>query len=655
MFSWNLVLNPRFDAQAAPSLYNAIIPGRCQQSMAAIHTLPIEILSRIFLLGQPAGEYPEFPPIGPPPFEVLVSHVCQHWRQVALRTPHLWTTIHLRTVPHIDRAKQYLRRSGRLPLDILVDTCDIEEHIKDFLLFRDEFMPVFSILTPYIDRWRSMQIKVRDRQCKLGARQVLSTCGPARNLEFLQLWHVETWETAERLFTQIGPPPVVVFNKSLPSLKHIKLIGVNLPWVHSPFLEDLTSVDFGLHADDVRIPYNLWERMMATSPHLERLSLHYSGPRFGAGEWPNTCVKLLELRELNLEEMPTAILLQLFARLHMPNLSVLRLTLPSLDDGEDSGALLDFCTNPPPLLPLIPEDDEEPQGKGKGKAKAKEEDSKREGPLFRSLDTLQIYALECSAKHFGAFLNSHRSIRHLTLDCARMPDGLFDELMVLHSTSTKPPATSDSDARSSADPEPSAAQSSESERRGEGSASGSREGSAESSDAGSSPRSPSTAITTPNAEYAQLPSTASSAPQQVVLPLLQSLKISGLLSETLCEFIRFRREHGCPVQWYRVSESMRSDELEGMVEEMAKNGRERLTWEEDDEEEEDDESQPGDEDYVEDDYEAKEDDECCDPDDVAEGGSNGRQITSADYDEELDEPANYSDGEEEEEVGEDDD
>ena len=633
--------------------------------MAAIHALPIEILSRIFILGQPEGEYPEFPPIGPPPFEILVSHVCQHWRQVALRTPHLWSTVHMRTVPHVERAKQYLRRSGLLPLDIMVDTCDQEEHIKDFLLFRDEFMPVFSILTPYIDRWRSIQIKVRDRQCKLGARQVLSTCGPARNLEFLQLWHVETWETVDRLFTQIGPPPVVVFDKSLPALKHIKLIGVNLPWVHSPFLEDLTSVDFGLHADDVRIPYNLWERMMATSPHLERLSLHYSGPRWGDGHWPNTCIKLLELQELNLEEMPTAITLALFARLHTPNISTLRLTLPSLDDGEDSSALLDFCTNPPPLLPLIPEDEEEVKGKGKGKAKEKE--SKREGPIFRTLDTLHIGALECSAQSFGAFLAKHSTVRHLTLECGRMSSDLFDELMALHSTSSKPaPASgsSSSSARQSAEPEHPAAHSPESERRGErGSAHGSREGSAESSDAGSSVRSASTALTTPNVEYAQLPSTTASSsavPQQVVLPLLESLKISGIPSETLCAFIRFRREHGCPVQRWRVSESMKSAELEELVK---MGDMEKLTWEEDEEEEEDESVAGADEEYAYEDDDCVEgmsdfgDADCCD-DDVVEGSSQPKQAETAAgaVEHAEDQPADHSDGEDEEaEYGEDDD
>ncbi|THH17890.1 hypothetical protein EUX98_g9043, partial [Antrodiella citrinella] len=292
-----------------------------------MHTIPVELLSRIFIIGWQEDPDPDDIPTSQVTFEARVSHVCHRWRDVALQCPVLWSLIHLRTKPHMERARIYLNRNRAHLIDVHVDTCSQEEHLPAFTLFRDEFDPVFDILVPHIDRWRSLHLKVRDLACKAGARKVLSTCGGAPHLETLHLWHVENWGSPERLYTAIGPPPVVVFDQHLPMLKNIILTGVNLPWTHSPFLQNLTTVQFALHSDDVRMPYDQWHTMLTHSPHLERLSLHYSGPRFGAGDWPDEAILLPGLREVDLTNMDPPYLMALFKRLRMPNVRQLRLEL----------------------------------------------------------------------------------------------------------------------------------------------------------------------------------------------------------------------------------------------------------------------------------------------------------------------------------------
>ena len=47
----------------------------------------------------------------------------QYWRTVALRNPALWTTIHFRMFPHLARARYYVVRSTKFPLNIIIDTC----------------------------------------------------------------------------------------------------------------------------------------------------------------------------------------------------------------------------------------------------------------------------------------------------------------------------------------------------------------------------------------------------------------------------------------------------------------------------------------------------------------------------------------------------
>ncbi|TCD62233.1 hypothetical protein EIP91_007192, partial [Steccherinum ochraceum] len=311
-------------------------PDAAQRAMCHIHALPVELLSRIFLIGWQEDPLPDDILTSQTTFEALVSHVSHRWRDVALHIPVLWSIVHFRTHLHIHRAHTYLARNRHPHLiDVFVDTCAQDEHLPGFTLFRDEFFPVFAVVIPHIARWRSLNLKVRDLQCKAHARSVLSTCGGAPHLETLHLWHVENWGNAERLYTAIGPPPVVVFDQTLPALKHIILTGVNLPWTHSPFLKNLTSVEFALHSDDVRMPYDLWRKMLLESPHLARLALHYSGPRFGAGDWPDVGEKIVlpGLREVDLTNMEPAYLLALFRRLEMPGVKRVRLEfeLPDQD------------------------------------------------------------------------------------------------------------------------------------------------------------------------------------------------------------------------------------------------------------------------------------------------------------------------------------
>ncbi|KAI0081611.1 hypothetical protein K474DRAFT_1656418 [Panus rudis PR-1116 ss-1] len=380
--------------------------------MASINSLPTELIVHIFALGVQDEADPDSVPPGSPKFEVLVSHVCRYWREVALTASNLWTTIHFRTVPHMHRAEEYLSRSGRMLIDVVVDTTSETEHKPGFTLFRNEFRQVFSIVTPHIVRWRSLSLKVRDLQCKAAAREVLSSCGSAPELQRLELWHIENWGNAEHLFDAIGPPPVVVFDESLPSLRSVSLIGVNLPWRYSSFLRNLISIQLALHSNDVRIPYPDWYRMLSESPGLRSLSLHYSGPK--NGEWPEDRVRLEELREVSLTDMDSPEYVQkLFSRLYMPNVSTLKLEAP----GQDYSPLLHyFADAPQEYVPHSPDDDDSSSMEV------------RRGPVFPQLESLTVVILESDKDGWRAFLRSSSTLRQVDFDFSEMSDGLFDVL-----------------------------------------------------------------------------------------------------------------------------------------------------------------------------------------------------------------------------------
>ena len=319
----------------------------------SIHSLPVELLTRIFILGagydypysgspfllKPDEDYYAAPSSN---FQLLASHVCQHWRQIALRTSCLWSILHFREPSHLERAKEFLTRcstSGQL-LDILVDTVAAQDHIPGVTLCREEIQQVFGIIVPHVKRWRAFHLKVRENECKLAARQHLSSCGPAPNLETLQLYHFEDYRTSQSLYLATYRPPVMVFSNNLPRLKNVSLIGVNLPWADSPYLVHLHHLELALHPESIRPPYEYWDNMLRNSPELRALSLHYSGPaRVALGHddtkavWPATKERIYieTLERLSLTDLDPDYLCLLFERLVMPGVKQLSLDLPDQD------------------------------------------------------------------------------------------------------------------------------------------------------------------------------------------------------------------------------------------------------------------------------------------------------------------------------------
>ena len=96
----------------------------------------------------------------PPPrvsFQIVISHVCRHWRNVALSTPSLWTNIEVapEARPPYESVSTRLERSKGLPIDIYVNcgppAPDVEPPSDADLEF------LFSLLCPHIHRWRTME------------------------------------------------------------------------------------------------------------------------------------------------------------------------------------------------------------------------------------------------------------------------------------------------------------------------------------------------------------------------------------------------------------------------------------------------------------------------------------------------------------------
>ncbi|EIN09863.1 hypothetical protein PUNSTDRAFT_66163 [Punctularia strigosozonata HHB-11173 SS5] len=368
-------------------------------TISPIHRLPVELLARVFAIGVEGRQLdreidPSEPEDAQPDFEVLVSKVCRHWRQVALGLPGLWCALVIRKVRHVDRAMAYIARSQKLPLEIVVDSPSTDTHVPGLTLCRDEVDDVFQAILPALDRWRSFTLKVRDSVARDRCRGHLAACGPAPRLEYLKLYHQENWPDAEAMYQALQQAPLS-FGGGLPSCQHLSLVGVSLPSSTPAYCRGLRTLELRLHFEAFRPSYAQWEEILLASPGLEKLTLHWSGPkRANSDLYPFQTIQLSSLRELVLIDLDSDHLCYMLRHMRMPNLRVLRLDFPE----QDVTPVVELATDP-------------------------------DAPMFASLETLAITSLSCSAPAWRRLLKSVANLITLELDLRRMDSRLMDEIM----------------------------------------------------------------------------------------------------------------------------------------------------------------------------------------------------------------------------------
>ncbi|KDQ15193.1 hypothetical protein BOTBODRAFT_65585 [Botryobasidium botryosum FD-172 SS1] len=112
--------------------------------------LPPEILSSIFLF-VPAGESWTFTPLVP----IRLSSVCHYWRDAAINTGTLWSTITFFGRHRFHIAELFLSRAQRCTLDIvLFDGWDKESELQ--------MAKAVELVLPALPRWRALAIDLRD-------------------------------------------------------------------------------------------------------------------------------------------------------------------------------------------------------------------------------------------------------------------------------------------------------------------------------------------------------------------------------------------------------------------------------------------------------------------------------------------------------------
>ncbi|KAI0056810.1 hypothetical protein BV25DRAFT_1864177 [Artomyces pyxidatus] len=218
---------------------------RRRNALASISVLPPEIIAHIFefhsLNYPPAPEHPAYDFDGPDPPTltqiqlgwITITHVCHHWRQVALEHPSLWNNISFSLGDNW--AKEMLARSKSVPIlytrEFRSTLWDGLERGRQASALNAAIASDTAVLTSHISHVRTLKLW---GPSGFLSPVVKSLTSPAPLLESLDL-------KGSRFHEFLISLPSHLFAGQAPRLRHISLDGCRVSWT-SPVLRDLESL-----------------------------------------------------------------------------------------------------------------------------------------------------------------------------------------------------------------------------------------------------------------------------------------------------------------------------------------------------------------------------------------------------------------------------
>lgn len=377
------------------------------------------------------------------PFQVLVSHVCRHWREIALESPVLWTRITFTKGSPFEKSVTWIQRSKSSPLNISID-CTIDDsfeyttnldnvdshgrptvarlpdsHGKKYeeehggcnhpatFFSLDELSTILDIIVPHVSQWRVLDCSVTYYVYMHNLLSHLSHCPPAPLLEVLSLHHYEdNGDDGEIAGDKFYPPELstrfLIFNGIVPNLRQVTLWGVHLDWDRSlSFLAGLEALELAYHAKNVRPSFATFSKILQESPELNTLTLCVSGPADHDdvdNDWGTEPIVVLSVTDLVLCYQEPKYIIALMRLLCTPNVTSLVLDY----DGADYSEFAQALTKPMP-----------------GKSKS----------LLAGLEHLKIAGLPCNKESAEIFLDQLAALQSLNLNCAGDEEELFFDLL----------------------------------------------------------------------------------------------------------------------------------------------------------------------------------------------------------------------------------
>ena len=353
-----------------------------------------------------------------PLFQVLASHVCRHWREVALGLHVLWTRLNFEYTLQLDQAKAFIDRAHGLPLKIKIDCIfhdSVDEEDSDHPLYDqdeetskeieddtyehgpylslDDLVEILDLIEPEVYHWGEFNFGISTYdyvQCLLSRLHKLPS---APLLKKFELYHSEDCNDYA-FFNGDDNIRYLPFHGNAPLLESAVFWGIHIDWDKSlTFLQGLRRFELSYHAKDVRPSYNTFTQIIKNSPDLRHLSLSLSGPTLATGtqsddegQWGPEPFEIPSVRYLVLQFHEPQYAIMLVQHFHFPNLCDLVLNF----DEEDYSSFVREL-----LVPV------------KGRSKS----------ILSGLEKLKISGLPCDVATADAMLRQLTDLKTLHLEC----------------------------------------------------------------------------------------------------------------------------------------------------------------------------------------------------------------------------------------------
>lgn len=312
-----------------------IVGSMSMEQLSPVFALPPELLSECFLSCAATASVPYTFGMLPSPYAwITISHVCRHWRAVALSSAKLWSRIRLTS--HREWMQELLKRSGEAPLEVLADFPLIYESPQT----RADWMASFRVVLEQIARIR---ILVISSQQKLESDALDLLNRPAPLLKDLRLYHLvfDCEGATDDMPQALG---FMSRNSNAACLESLSLYKCHIPWFELDVqtLKELTIVGLPWGGVSRSLDMPTLVQILRSAPLLESfvirnalrpLSTIYAGPIEGPS------VELPNLRTVKLYGCTTDVI-KLLDHLQLPALRSLYMALdsPLMDTPESFAA-----------------------------------------------------------------------------------------------------------------------------------------------------------------------------------------------------------------------------------------------------------------------------------------------------------------------------
>lgn len=387
------------------------------------------------------------------PMEVRLTHVCRHWRIVAINTPILWTRLDFRKAFNMN--KEFIRRSGRSMLDVTIDNTISEddvstiynalqkkkysvlmtdlddskdgEALKLYLAQRADLTRILDLICPHVNRWQRFHLSTSLHIHMPMLLREFAELDEALFLERLELYCYDLPQMSfldQYRFTEESS--FVLFEGRTPKLTQVTLWGtlvdcsilaptkqsstVSLRSRSPPPSNTLTTLDLGYFGTGVLSYEQFFEILRWHAASLEIMILTSCGPLID----DNTTIEPLylpKLRELSFAFQEADYLTRLLRLFYAPGLTKLVLDFDSL--GGDYTEFVN-CLADPMMIPsrLPPDSPTHIFVSGETLPLNPEQPTS----ILASVTDLQIKGLPCSTGAQGKLYDACSRTRYLFLD-----------------------------------------------------------------------------------------------------------------------------------------------------------------------------------------------------------------------------------------------